>query len=187
MIQKFTHPYSSHTPIFLIGYMGCGKTTLGRALAKATGRDFIDLDFYISQRFRKSVTELFSERGEEGFRELEREMLREVGEFSDTVIACGGGTPCHFDNIAYMNSRGLTIWLQAERGRLLSRLIRGASRRPLIAGKSPEEISRHLDEMLEKRRPWYSQARMTIDSTLLENKTEIAATVSGLLSRIDAY
>ncbi len=81
-------------PIFLIGYMGCGKSTLGRALANATGLEFIDLDHYIDQRFHATIAEIFAARGEDGFRRVEQAMLREVCEFSDVVIACGCGTPC---------------------------------------------------------------------------------------------
>ena len=88
-------------PIFLVGFMGCGKSTLGRALAKELGWDFIDLDFYIEQRFRRTVPQLFAERGEEEFRRIESSMLREAGEFDDVVVSCGGGTPCHDDNMAY--------------------------------------------------------------------------------------
>lgn len=171
-------PLDTHSPIFLIGYMGCGKTTLGKALAAATGREFIDLDFYITQRFHRSISELFAEKGESEFRRMETAMLREAGEFSDVIIACGGGTPCHSDNMEYMNSHGFTVWLQAERSRLLERLRRGAHKRPLIAGKTAEEIAAHLDATLADRDPYYSRASMTIDSTLLENKNEIAATVA---------
>lgn len=168
-------------PIFLIGYMGCGKTTLGRALAKALRMQFIDLDFYITQRFRKSINELFAEKGEAEFRRIEREMLHEAGEFADTVIACGGGTPCHFDNIDYMNSRGTTIWLQVNRDRLIERLVLGAHKRPLMAGKSREEIGVLLDTMLEERTTFYSKAVMTIDSSRLETRPQIAETVATLI------
>lgn len=96
--------------IFLMGYMGSGKTTLGRAFARAEGLEFIDLDWYIEERLHKSISELFAERGEEGFRNLERKMLHEAGEFEDVVIACGGGTPCFFDNMEYMNRQGTTIF-----------------------------------------------------------------------------
>ena len=92
--------------IFLIGYMGSGKTTLGKAFARAMQLQFIDLDWYIEERFHKTVQELFAERGENGFREIERNMLHEVGDFEDVLIAAGGGTPCFFDNMDYMNSVG---------------------------------------------------------------------------------
>lgn len=96
--------------IFLIGYMGSGKTTLGKAFARAMQLQFIDLDWYIEERFHKTVQELFAERGEEGFREVERNMLHEAGEFENVVIAAGGGTPCFFDNIDYMNRVGDTVF-----------------------------------------------------------------------------
>ena len=84
--------------IFLTGYMGAGKTTLGKAFAREMNVPFIDLDWYIEERFHKSIRELFTERGEASFRELERNMLHEVGEFEDVVVSTGGGTPCFFDN-----------------------------------------------------------------------------------------
>ena len=88
--------------IFLTGYMGAGKTTLGKAFAREMNVPFIDLDWYIEERFHKSIRELFTERGEASFRELERNMLHEVGEFEDVVVSTGGGTPCFFDNMEYM-------------------------------------------------------------------------------------
>ena len=90
-----------------MGYMGCGKSTLGRALADELGVQFIDLDAYIEERYHKKVSEIFAEMGEQDFRQMERRMLEEVAECSDVVVACGGGTPCYFDNVALMNSRGL--------------------------------------------------------------------------------
>ena len=82
------------TRIFLIGYMGAGKTTLGKAFAREMSLNFIDLDWFIEERFHKTVQQLFLERGEDGFRELERKMLHEVAEFEDVVVSTGGGTPC---------------------------------------------------------------------------------------------
>ena len=84
------------TRIFLIGYMGAGKTTLGKAFAREMSLNFIDLDWFIEERFHKTVQQLFLERGEDGFRELERKMLHEVAEFEDVVVSTGGGTPCFF-------------------------------------------------------------------------------------------
>ena len=99
------------TRIFLIGYMGAGKTTLGKAFAREMSLNFIDLDWFIEERFHKTVQQLFLERGEDGFRELERKMLHEVAEFEDVVVSTGGGTPCFFDNMEYMNDCGDTVFL----------------------------------------------------------------------------
>ena len=100
--------------IFLTGYMGAGKTTLGKAFAREMNVPFIDLDWYIEERFHKSIRELFTERGEASFRELERNMLHEVGEFEDVVVSTGGGTPCFFDNMEYMNGCGQTVFLDVH-------------------------------------------------------------------------
>ena len=108
--------------IFLTGYMGAGKTTLGKALARELHIPFIDLDWYIEERFHKTVGELFSERGEASFRELEKNMLHEVGEFEDVVISTGGGAPCFFDNMEYMNRVGTTVFLDVDPKVLFSRL-----------------------------------------------------------------
>ena len=123
-------------PVFLIGYMGCGKSTLGRALSVATGLDFIDLDHYIEQRFHATIAELFASRGEDGFRRVEQAMLREVCDFSDVIIACGGGTPCFFNNMDEMNAAGTTVWLNTPISRLYERLQRNRSKRPILANKS---------------------------------------------------
>ena len=108
--------------IFLIGYMGSGKTTLGKAYARENELAFIDLDWYIEERMHQSISDLFAKQGEAGFRELERKMLHEAGEFEDTVIACGGGTPCFFDNMEYMNAAGDTVFLDVHPDVLFRRL-----------------------------------------------------------------
>ena len=124
------------TRIFLIGYMGAGKTTLGKAFSRELGLTFIDLDWYIEERFHKTVQQLFSERGEQGFRELEQKMLHEVAEFEDVVISAGGGTPCFFDNMDYMNACGDTVFLQVEPEVLFHRLKVAKQQRPLLANKA---------------------------------------------------
>ena len=96
--------------IFLTGYMGAGKTTLGKAFARQMDIPFVDLDWYIEERFHKTVGELFTERGETGFRELERNMLHEVAEFENVVISTGGGAPCFLccsDACVWLNSNAL--------------------------------------------------------------------------------
>ena len=96
-------------PIFLVGFMGSGKSTLGKALSKATGLRFIDLDTYIECRYHANVRDIFAEKGESGFRDIEQRMIREVSDFEDVIVACGGGTPCFFNNMEVMNGAGLTV------------------------------------------------------------------------------
>lgn len=163
-------------PIFLIGYMGCGKSTMGRAVSALTGVPFIDLDNYIEQRFHITVKEIFAQRGEGGFRDVERRMLQEVADFEDVIVACGGGTPCFFDNMEYMNTHGTTVFLNTPIDRLHSRLMRGRHKRPLIADKDDEELMTFIKEALAKRMDHYSKAQISFSSERLENKSEIANT-----------
>lgn len=164
-------------PVFLIGFMGCGKTTLGRALGKATRLEFIDLDTRIECRYRKSVAQIFAERGEAGFREIERRMLAEVADMTDVVVACGGGTPCFFDNMELMNSRGLTVRLDASPDTLLRRLMAGRVRRPLLAGKTDDELAAFIADTQERRRQHYSKAMASFASDLLESAGQIDKSV----------
>lgn len=170
-------------PIFLIGYMAVGKTTFGRALASRLGLQFIDLDFYIEQRFHTTVKEIFASRGEAAFRQLESEMLHEVGEMSDVVVSCGGGTPCSGSNMEYMNAHGLTVRLTASEDCLVRRLVRKRWKRPLIADKTEEEIRLFIRGHQAQREPWYSQASETLESDELENAPEISTTLARFLER----
>jgi shikimate kinase len=164
--------------IILVGYMGSGKTTVGRALAKAVGLQFYDLDWYIESRRRKTVAQIFAEQGEAGFREIERNMLHEVAEFENVVISCGGGTPCFFDNMEYMNQQGDVIWLKADADVLYKHLLMGKTERPLLKGKTPEELICFINEQLEKREPFYSKARHVIDVSLMDTYEKINITVT---------
>ena len=159
--------------VILIGYMGAGKTTVGKALAADLGLTFYDLDWYITMRYHRSVPEIFAERGEEGFRDLERRMLHEVAEFENVVVSCGGGTPCFFDNMEYMNSLADTIYLKAEPDVLAKHLKMGKGKRPLIEGKTPEELESYIHESLQARETYYSQAKYTIDISVLDTFTKI--------------
>lgn len=164
--------------IILIGYMGSGKTTVGRALAKELGLQFYDLDWYIESRRRKTIPQLFAERGEDGFREIEHNMLHEVAEFEDIVLSCGGGTPCFYDNIDYMNSLGEVIWLKADPEVLYKHLLMGKTERPLLKGKSPEELITFIREQLEKREPFYSKARHVLNVNLMDTYEKINISVT---------
>lgn len=163
--------------IIMIGYMGAGKTTVGRQLALALGCSFYDLDWYIEMRYHRTVAQIFAERGEEGFRELERNMLHEVAEFENIVLSCGGGTPCFFDNMEYMNSLGETVFLHVEPEVLATHLKMGKVERPLIKGKSEEELIQYIRESLKKREPYYKQAKHIVDVTLLDNYDKIQTSV----------
>lgn len=166
--------------IFLTGYMGAGKTTLGKAFARKMNVPFVDLDWYIEERFHKTVQQLFSERGEQGFRELEQKMLHEVAEFEDVVISAGGGTPCFFDNMDYMNACGDTVFLQVEPEVLFRRLKVAKQQRPLLANKSDEELMNFICEALQKRHPFYSQAKLLFRADELEDKSQIQTSVDSL-------
>ena len=172
------------TRILLIGYMGAGKTTLGRALAKEIGVEFIDLDQYIEQRYRKSIADIFAEKGEEGFRLIEQRMLHEVCEFENVVISTGGGTPCFFDNIEYMNRQGTTVFLDVPLERLFIRLSIARSKRPLIKDKSDDELRSFIKENLDKRLPHYTKATHTFVADKLEDRTQIASSVEKFIKEI---
>ena len=165
------------TRIILLGYMGAGKTTIGKALAKELGIMFYDLDWYIESRMRRTVAQIFSDKGEEGFREIERNMLHEVAEFEDVVISCGGGTPCFYDNMDYMNAQGDTIYLQASPDVLAGHLRMGKVVRPLIAGKSDEELRQYIIESLKQREPYYTKAHHTLNVDLMDNYEKIRISV----------
>jgi len=148
--------------IYLIGYMGCGKSTLGRKLAKHLNLQFVDMDHYIEERNCKSVPQIFAEDGEVEFRKKERKALEELSEFTDIVIATGGGAPCFFDNMDWMNKTGQTIYLNISPKILANRLLKSKTERPLIKGKSREELVRFIDETLNKRNEFYTQAKYQI-------------------------
>jgi shikimate kinase len=148
--------------IYLIGYMGSGKSTLGRRLSAHLGLQFVDMDHYIEERNCKTVPQIFAEEGEEEFRKKERKALEELSEFTDIVIATGGGAPCFFDNIDLMNKTGETIYLNIDPKILADRLLKSKTERPLIKGKSRDELVAFIDETLKKRNAFYLQAQFQI-------------------------
>lgn len=159
--------------IIIIGYMGAGKTTVGKALAKELGVMFYDLDWYIESRMRKTVKQIFDEIGEEGFRKIERNMLHEVAEFENVVVSCGGGTPCFFDNMDYMNQLGETIYLKASPETLHTYLKMGKGVRPLLLNKTPEEVEIFIREQLKLREPFYNKAKHIIDINVMDDFDKI--------------
>lgn len=159
--------------IFLIGYMGAGKTTMGKSLAQVMGLEFIDLDNFIEGRQHKTVKEIFAEVGEDGFRQLERKALEEVALYEDVILSLGGGTPCFYDNMEVVNRAGKSVYLKPTEDVLLQRLIKGKHKRPLLAQKTDEEILQFIREQLAWREPYYRQASITFEASHLENKADI--------------
>jgi shikimate kinase len=166
--------------LFLIGYMGAGKTTLGKAFARTMNLSFVDLDWAIEERYHKSVKQLFDEKGEDEFREIEKKMLHEVGEFENVVIATGGGTPCFFDNMQYMNSIGTTIFLDVNVDVLFIRLTIAHQNRPVLQGRTDDELRKFIVDSLDKRASFYSQAQYRFDGNKLETRAQIKDSVCKL-------
>ena len=171
--------------IIIIGYMGAGKTTVGKALAKELGVMFYDLDWYIESRMRKTVKQIFDESGESGFRQIEHNMLHEVAEFENVVVSCGGGTPCFFDNMDYMNLSGETIYLKASPETLHAHLKMGKGVRPLLLNKTPEEVDTFIHEQLKLREPFYNKAKYVIDVNVMDNFDKIYTIVRQIRQMIN--
>jgi shikimate kinase len=169
--------------VFLIGYMGCGKTTLGEPLARLLGWRFVDLDLLIEEKEGMTAKEIFQNRGEAHFRELERAALEEVAACGgDVIVACGGGTPLQAGNMELMNRVGITVWLRTSVERIVSRLVQPEqrSKRPLLNNMSDEEIKESVKKGLKARNKYYKKAQLQFDSTYLESEEEINDTTSRL-------
>jgi len=148
--------------IYLVGYMGCGKSTIGRKVADLLRINFVDLDKYIEERYFKSVPDIFAEEGESGFREKERISLLEVSQFENVVVGTGGGTPCFFDNMELMNDNGITVYIAPDTDVLATRLIKSRTERPLIAGKSWDGLLSFISNALVTRAPFYEKSKIII-------------------------
>ena len=167
--------------VFLIGFMGCGKTTLGRKLSSRLGYEFIDLDEHFEKTSGLSITEYFEKYGEEKFRASEKEILQHSSFPSNTVVSTGGGAPCFSDNMEWMNNNGLTIYISMSPEALASRLERGKLKRPLIKDFNQEELVLFIRDKLLSREPFYKQASASIDG-LADNKENL---VVELINRLD--
>ena len=170
--------------IILVGYMCVGKTTLGRALAEKSGRVFYDLDWYIEERFHSSIPQLFERHGEAGFRDIERRMLHEVAEFENIVLSCGGGTPCFFDNMDYMNRCATTVYLKATPEVICQHLQISRGERPLLKGKSEEEVRTFVTQQLAQREPFYARAAHIQPITPLDDFDKIKVIVEQLINTL---
>ncbi|MBP3775013.1 MAG: shikimate kinase [Bacteroidaceae bacterium] len=170
--------------LILIGYMCAGKSTVGKSLGKRLGRQFYDLDWYIEERYRKRISDIFAEKGEDGFRQIEYKMLHEVAEFEDIVLSCGGGTPCFYDNMDYLNRIGTTIFLNASPDTIVEHLKISRTVRPLLQGKSGEELRSYIAGQLQGRMRFYEQAQYIFDVNILDGYDKIDLLITQILETI---
>lgn len=155
--------------IYLIGFMGSGKTFWAEKLSARLNVPWFDLDRLIEEREGAEVREIFAEKGEEYFRQVEHELLKGFSKsFTEpgvvqAILSCGGGTPCHHDNMDLMNASGRTVWLNPPVRILAARLGKDSGQRPLLAGRKGEELENFISLKLEERRPWYQKATVIIE------------------------
>lgn len=172
--------------VFLVGYMGVGKTTTGRELAKHLNLDFIDLDLFIQNRYNKAISTIFEEEGEIEFRKIENKVLKEVSDFENVVIATGGGAPCFYDNMDIMKKKGLTVYLKASPQMLADRLNGCKEKRPLIKDKNEKELLHYVTESLDKREDYYKQAQLIFETEELINKYDPDGYILLLVNKINS-
>lgn len=149
--------------VYIIGFMGSGKSTAGRKLASVLGWSFVDLDKVIEEQTGKTISELFAQNGEDYFRNLEAEALRNLKSLKNTVISTGGGTPCYGDNMDFMLESGLTLYLKLTPAQLKTRLSESKHERPLIKNLSKEGLLGFIEEKLAYREKWYNRSEIAIE------------------------
>lgn len=159
--------------IFLIGFMGSGKSYVGRNLAPLLGFDYIDVDKFIEEKEGLTIKEIFEQKGEDYFRLLEKNFIQEVDSEQNIVISTGGGAPCFFDNMEVMNKKGLTIYLNRNKEKTIWRLLKGQYKRPLIAALSQDELEKFYDERLESRKTFYEKAKLHVGDADVNEILEI--------------
>ncbi|MEE2700056.1 MAG: shikimate kinase [Bacteroidota bacterium] len=150
--------------IFLIGFMGCGKSTIGKQIAKQMQLDFVDLDRYIAKKTALSINQIFDEKGENAFRKMEKECLAEICKMKNLVVATGGGTPCFSENMQILLEKGKSVYLRMETEDLLKRLAKQQNKRPLIKNKSEKELLDFTNTTLFEREYFYKQANFTVNA-----------------------
>lgn len=161
--------------LFLVGFMGCGKSTVARGLAELSGWEFVDLDRRVCELAGASdVAEIFATKGEEEFRRLEREAIDSLAFAGNTVVATGGGAPCYGDNMERLMTLGTTVYLKMSPLALRDRLLHVRVVRPKIAGKNPEELLEYVTDLLAEREPYYSRARVVVDCDNISSRVVIS-------------
>jgi shikimate kinase len=153
-----------HHIIYIIGFMGSGKSTAGRKLARELGWSFIDLDTRIEEKAGRTISRIFSDDGEEIFRRIEAEVLKSLKTETETVISTGGGTPCFNDNMDFMLETGVTIYLKMSPEQLRKRLAESSHDRPLLKDIPDNMLQEFIEKKLAIREKWYNRAEIIIDS-----------------------
>jgi shikimate kinase len=146
--------------IFLIGYMGSGKTTMGKLLAEKLGYWFIDMDDLFVEKHGITIPGYFHEKGEFAFREGENDILKSLLSEKDAVIATGGGTPCYFNNMEVMNAAGITIYLKVSMEEIYNRLKDDAASRPMLQNVRPGDLKEFIANHLKEREKDYLKAKV---------------------------
>jgi shikimate kinase len=170
--------------IFLIGYMGAGKTTLGKALSKQMNLSFVDLDHFIEERYHQTIRRIFEEKGEDGFREIERDTLREAGRLEDAVISTGGGTPCFYENMAFMNATGTTVYLKLSVDELMKRIEPYRHTRPVLENRSGEALKQFMELSLSERSRYYEQAHILLPVGAMDTGADVEALITRLAKKL---
>ena len=152
--------------IFVLGFMGSGKSSLGERLANRLGRDFVDLDKLIEEKEGKSISEIFSEKGETYFREIETKTLNDLKSESECVVSLGGGAPCSELNLSFIGSNGMSIYIKEPEDILFGRLRDKKQDRPLIANLSDDELRHFISDKLSEREKFYNRADFTYEKRI---------------------
>jgi shikimate kinase len=154
--------------IYVIGFMGSGKSTAGKRLAVSLGWEFLDLDRVIEDKTGKKIPQIFSQDGEAAFRKAESEALKGIDNKKGIVVATGGGTPCHDDNMDYMLEHGLTVYLKMTPDQLTHRLLESSTARPLIQNVSDEDLPSFIAKALMTRESFYNRAEIIVPGNNLD-------------------
>ena len=160
--------------IFLIGFMGCGKSTFGKKLALKLGYDFIDLDHVLENEVGSNIGDYFARHGEAAFRALESKVLKEYNYPENCVVATGGGAPCYFDNMDWMNNNGTTLYIEMTPIALAKRLEKGKEKRPLLKDMNEEQLIGFIESKLAERNPFYKRATLSIEGINLTPDKAVA-------------
>ena len=150
--------------IYIVGYMGAGKTTTARRLAQRMGWEVVDTDALFEEKYKISVNDFFNKYDEALYRKLESEVLKATESLDHVVVSTGGGTACYFDNMEWMNQHGLTVFMRISPKAAVDRVIHSRHKRPLAEGKSEEELTEFVNQHYASRMPFYEQARITVKS-----------------------